>query len=75
MGLDFPVTIKLREGEHRAALELVKREPLLSKAEVVTGTFLMGAMVARSDAGFQRLLGILRKRKQGAEFPDWNDAA
>lgn len=65
MALDFPTTLKLREEEHRVVLELVEREPLLSRAEAVIGVFIMGARIAREGDGFQELLRILRQRRQG----------
>jgi len=67
MALDFPTTLKLREEEHRAVMALVEREPLLSRAEAVTGAFVMGARIALQPEGFQELLGILRLRRQGTE--------
>lgn len=65
MALDFPTTLKLREEEHAAVMALIQREPLLSRAEVVIGAFVIGVRIALDPDGFPEFLGVLRKRRQG----------
>lgn len=67
VALLFPVTVKLREAEAEAINSLVAREPFLSRAEALIGASLMGLSVVAEPDGFQRLLGILRQRRQGEE--------
>lgn len=63
--LDFPITIRLREEEHRAVKELAAAEPLVAKTTVGMGLLLLGLeQVRTSPNGVQELLGLLRNRAQ-----------
>lgn len=68
MAIDFPTTVRLREDEQQAVLDLVALEPLVAKTTVCTGLILVGLdQVRASRDGFQQLLNLLRKRQQGEE--------
>lgn len=63
--LDFPITVRLREEEHRAVKELAAAEPLVAKTTVGMGLLLLGLEQVRSHRdGFQELLRLLRQRAQ-----------
>ncbi|MFP5248631.1 MAG: hypothetical protein ACLGP3_02245 [Acidobacteriota bacterium] len=63
--LDFPMTVRLREEEHRAVKELAAAEPLVAKTTMGMGLLLLGLEQVRSRRdGFQELLRLLRQRAQ-----------